>query len=58
MVLTLFHDYKKPQKIFNCIKLGISDDRLVVVTVKEDSELYSRSFSIEKDYQRLTVEVD
>ena len=58
MVLTLYHDEKQPHKVYNCIKVSVDNQQTVVATVKDDAELFNRRFSIEKDYQRLVIQID
>ena len=58
MILTLYHDDKEPDKVYNVIKANIDNLRTVTVTCKYGRHIRHYSYRYETDYQRLTVQVD
>jgi len=58
MVLRLYHIEKEPVTVFNIIKFSLGDNRQISVRVKEKSSIRTKWYNYEKDYQRLTVQVD
>jgi len=58
MFLTLYHDEKEPYKVYNVIKATIDNFRTIAVTCKYGRHIKHSSYRHEKDYQRLTIEVD
>ena len=58
MVLTLYHDNAEPHTVYNVVKVTVDNHRTVAVTTKNRLTLEHLSFRYQKDYQRLTVQVD
>lgn len=58
MVLTLYHDDLKPEKVYNVIKVSIDNERTVKVTIKHGVNIEHKSFVIYQNYQQLTVQLD
>lgn len=58
MVLRLYHYEKGTVTVYDVIKVSIDDNRQISVRVKEESDIKNKFYHYEKDYQRLTIQVD